>query len=439
MAVGRHVVGTTIGRYDLLRCIGRGATGVVYEGIDRSLGRRVAIKILRWLPPDDVHAARSVTRFLREGRVAARVRHAHVVDVHDFGIEDGRPFLVMELVEGESLAQRLQREGPLSVECVVEIVLPILSAVAELHTAGIVHRDIKPANILLRRGDDFCPKLADFGVSRFDDGSPSITRAGATIGTPAYMAPELILGQAPGSESSDQYAIGVMLYECATGNRPFQGATDYELMGAIVNGAPAPLSLREPRVPKAFDQVVMRALERNPERRFRCVDELAEALLLFASPSASARWRHEFVPEPAPLEWESKTKKARSLGTRPAPQTSRKRRVFIAAVLVTLGATAVATLAAHARAPLVPADDTTLSASTTVDAPAAQTPRAEPAAGPIESSSPPAMGENRARQGRGPRRGLTRTTATFPPPAPPAFIDASPVLGDNGAPILDVP
>src|SRR5579864_1152420 len=197
VAVAMHAfrldAGKTVGRYELVAYLSRGARGMVYEAIDTSLGRRVAVKVLYPWAPDGEHAGRAAERFLREGRVAARVHHAHVVHVYDVGIDEGLPFLVMELVDGESLAEHLRREGKLTLRRAVELFLPILSGAAELHAAGVVHRDIKPANILLARGARPLPKLADFGISRLeDDGTPTITDTGATLGTPEYMAPELI-------------------------------------------------------------------------------------------------------------------------------------------------------------------------------------------------------------------------------------------------------
>ena len=144
--------------------------GIVYEARHRTLGRRVAIKVLHASDPTLPGAEIRAERFLREGRAAASVQHSHVVDVFDFGVDEGVPFLVMELVEGETLAQRIARERRLSLPSLVELMLPVLSAVAELHAANIVHRDLKPANILLarERGGECCPKVADFGVSRID-------------------------------------------------------------------------------------------------------------------------------------------------------------------------------------------------------------------------------------------------------------------------------
>jgi serine/threonine protein kinase len=254
--------GARIGSYRLVRCIGQGGTAVVYEAVHAALGRRVALKILQASrgSPDAASSGKADQRFLREGRAAAQVRHPHVVDVYDFGVADGLSFLVMELVEGESLAQLLRREGKLPLERAVDLLLPIASATAELHAAGIVHRDIKPGNILLARGPTVCPKLADFGVSRFDDGTPGITDSGTLLGTLEYLAPELIRAANAANEWSDQYSLGVTLYECVAGERPFRGASPYQLMRAIVENAPTPLASDDGSPLAAFYRVVLRAL-----------------------------------------------------------------------------------------------------------------------------------------------------------------------------------
>ena len=175
--------GATIERYELLRPLGSGGSGTVFEARDGSIGRHVALKVLH--PREGAaNARRAEARFLREGRIAAQIRHPHVVDVFDVGIDDGVPFLVMELVEGETLADLIARERRLTVAQAVEIVLPIVSATAELHASGVIHRDIKPANVLLPSGRGLCPKLADFGASWCDDDSPPITRPGSPSGTP---------------------------------------------------------------------------------------------------------------------------------------------------------------------------------------------------------------------------------------------------------------
>jgi serine/threonine protein kinase len=287
--------GVSVGRYQLVRLLGEGAGGSVFEAHDAVLSRRVAVKVLRVPLDGGAQAERAQARFLREGRIASRIRHAHVVTMHDFGIHEGVPFLVMEFVDGETLAQRLSREGALPLGRCVDILLPVLSAIAELHATNVVHRDIKPANVLLPRGDELRPKLADFGVSRWLEESAALTRSGGMVGTLEYMAPELTRDGRPATEASDQYALGVLLYECATGRRPFGGSNEYEVMHATLHGELAPPSVHERSLPRAFDDVVLRAMHRDPARRFGSVDQLAEALLPLASETGRTRWSSEFV------------------------------------------------------------------------------------------------------------------------------------------------
>ncbi len=297
--------GAQLGNYELVRAIGSGGMGVVYEARHEALGRRVAIKVLHALAPETPQASVVRERFAREGRAAALVRHAHIVDVFDFGVHDGTPFLVMELVDGESLAERLAREGTLPLVVAVGLILPVLSAVAELHGAGIIHRDLKPGNVLLGRGrnGEACPKVADFGVSRADDDSPGLTASGVVVGTYAYMPPEQARASKTATEHADQYAIGAILYECVTGRAPFQGESPYDLTHAILHERLAPPSERNAYLPSALDAVILRALSREPEARFGCVEDFAAALLPFAEPDVAARWADEFVPsaeEPRP-------------------------------------------------------------------------------------------------------------------------------------------
>jgi eukaryotic-like serine/threonine-protein kinase len=465
--------GMTVGRYHLVRCIGQGASGTVFEAVHRSLGRRVAVKIWHAPPPNTADAEKATRRFFREGRAAARVHHPHVVDVYDVGVEDGVPFLVMELVEGESLAQRLRRETKMSLEGAIEILLPVLSAVAELHAAGIVHRDIKPANILLVRGELFA-KLADFGVSRFDDGSPSITRSGAVIGTPAYMAPELLQGRAPASDRSDVYALGATLYECVTGETPFQGATEYALMHAVVSAAVTPPSARDRSLPEALDAVVLRAMQRDPEARYGSVDELAEALLPFAPPPVATRWRSAFSLPGTRLEWEAD---AAGLRSRRAGDNHRRPRIAgIVPLALVAGAFAGLFAGARmvaARRPASPPSTVRVAAAT--EAPTAFVPAAATAGA---TQAPPAAATEEPGQASGPShdQAAAQTNASTtrirsasdpdrvtlvriqqPTPAashpsmasrlapPPSAGEAEnvsaspPVRGENGAPILDVP
>jgi hypothetical protein len=250
----------------------------VYEGRDRIVDRSVAIKV-RHLPPDGARARRVQTRFLREARAAAQVHHPNVVTLFDSGVDGDLAFLVMELVQGETLAQILKRQGALSVRRTLALLVPLLSGVAELHAHGVIHRDVKPANILLTRDDDARAKLADFGVSRLMDEASSATETGAMLGTLDYMAPEVMLDVHEATEASDQYSLGVVLYECLTGARPFRALAAYELMRAVIHGTPARLSDLAPSLGDEIDRVVLRAMHRDPAQRFSSVDEFSRALL----------------------------------------------------------------------------------------------------------------------------------------------------------------
>jgi serine/threonine-protein kinase len=306
--------GFRVDRYLLLQHLGSGGSGAVYRALDTLRGGHVALKI-RQLPPGGP-APRE--RFVREARAAGEVQHPSVVRVFGYGVEQDRSatgqgdlaFLAMELVEGETLADLLSRDGPLGVRRAIEILLPVFAAVAEIHACGVVHRDIKPANVLLeaaslegggleggikkegikkggvKKGGVKTPpraKLADFGLSRFVEEFSSVTESGVTLGTPQYMAPEVTRYAYEADELSDQYALGVVLYECVTGIKPFRGETAYELMHAVVSGALAAPSEIAAGLPPGFDSVVLRAMSRQPDERFDSVLDFADALLPFMS------------------------------------------------------------------------------------------------------------------------------------------------------------
>jgi len=254
----------------------------VYAATHAELGSAVALKVL-----DTSLAAepRGVQRFMREARALSRLRHQHIVQVVDVGRQDGVPYLVMELLDGMSLAQFLQENGPLSGDAVAEVFLPILSAVALAHEAGVVHRDLKPSNVILARRPPrtLHPVVLDFGISKLEsDDEEALTRSESLLGTVPYMAPELTRGARFASALSDQYALGVMIYECATGKRPFSGNGHYELMHAIVTADVPPPSALRPSLSPELDALVARAMQRAPERRFPSVHALGNALLSLA-------------------------------------------------------------------------------------------------------------------------------------------------------------
>ncbi|HKQ71925.1 MAG TPA: protein kinase [Polyangiaceae bacterium] len=288
---------TRFGLYEVVREIGRGGMGCVYEARHPQLGGRVAIKVL--------HSALTAhplagARFLREAKAAAQIKHQHVVQVFDTGTLDGLPFIVMEFLEGRDLAALLADKGPVPLAGIIEIFLPVISAVHTAHRAGIVHRDLKPANLMITRREPWGthPMVLDFGISKtiHDDVEvSSLTRSESMLGTVPYMAPELTKGAKLANEASDQYAIGVMLYECATGRRPFLGATQYELMHAIVTGAVTPPSSISSAVPPELDAVILRAMNRDPAERFGSLRDLGAALLSLADDGRFALWKGVFV------------------------------------------------------------------------------------------------------------------------------------------------
>jgi eukaryotic-like serine/threonine-protein kinase len=279
------------GRYEVVRRLGRGAMGVVFEVRHEALGTRAAVKVL------DCTDATAVRRILREGRAAAAIRHPHVVTVLDVGTEGDRPYLVMELLEGEDLRERLSRVAPLSVAKTVDWMLPIVSAVAAAHDAGVVHRDLKPSNVLLarRRGGEE-PVVVDFGISKQMDDSAGIATSSQGIpGTVQYMAPEQLRGLQIATPLSDQYALGVLLYECLTGGTPFCSEDQYELMHAIMTAPVVAPRALNPNVSEALDRIVLRAIARDSITRFPSVRALGAALLPFATEEARKKWMPEMA------------------------------------------------------------------------------------------------------------------------------------------------
>jgi serine/threonine-protein kinase len=274
--------------------------GHVYECVHVQLHKRVAIKVLREHLLDDQVI---VQRFLREGRAVCHIDHLHVVAVYELGSDAEAPYLVMELLEGMHLGDKLRSHGPLPLPELVEIMLPVLSAVSAAHAAGIVHRDLKPSNIMLARARDgtIVPKVLDFGTSKLDveDGEQLLTITGALLGTIHYMSPEQTRAPRDVDAKSDQYSLGLMLYECATGRKPFSADSSYELMHAIMTAPVAAPSALNPSLPKAFDQIVQRAMSRLPRERYPSVRALGAALIPFASAGVAQQWSAEFLERPS--------------------------------------------------------------------------------------------------------------------------------------------
>jgi len=295
--------GTMLGRYEIRRQLGRGGMGAVYEAIHTDLRKRVAVKVLS---PALAANEEARQRFLREGEAASRIRHPHVVDVTDVGSVGAVSYLVMEFLEGEDLSNRLAR-GPLSTQEVADVLLPVCAGVSAAHDEGVVHRDLKPENIFLarpRHGGGVQAKVLDFGVSKVSGGKASMALTGtaATFGTPFYMPPEQLRGARQADHRSDQYALGVVLYECLVGRRPFEAENIYAMLRAIGDGDyPLPRTLR-PDLPEDIELIITRAMRLDPEQRFPSVRHFAAALLPFASEMSRVLWSDAFRVEGAAAE-----------------------------------------------------------------------------------------------------------------------------------------
>ena len=277
------------GRHRVVRLIGRGAMGSVYEAIHEDLQKRVAVKTLR----EGTDSPEIRARFVREGRAASRVRHPNAIDVYDVAVEGDVAYLVMEFLEGEDLDHRLQTAVRLSVEETLDVMLPVIAAVATAHDVGVVHRDLKPANIFLAQGPDGPqPKVVDFGISKVfgEEGGLALTASSAILGTPYYLAPEQLEGAKFTDARSDQWALSVILYECLTGRRPFEADSVMSLLWCIGHGEVAPPRSLRPELDPALEAAVLRGLARRPDDRHPSVRALGAALLPFASAEAQARW-----------------------------------------------------------------------------------------------------------------------------------------------------
>jgi serine/threonine-protein kinase len=301
-SVARLESGARLGKYELERRLGAGSMGAVYEAVRAADGARFAIKVLNAeLTTNPVARA----RFLKEADLASRVRHPSIVDIIETGEEAGQVYLVMELLEGEDLARRLQRTGAMPVPELVDILVPVCEAVATAHKGGITHRDLKPANIFLAvRGDGDRPIVLDFGVAK-DDQEPGASEAstqttGVVFGAPMYLAPELVADYKAAGPLSDQYALGVILYEALTGSHPFEADSVPHLLRAIsAANAPSPRERRSD-IPIELDAIVLRAMSADPLARYRNVEDLRRALLPFAS--AAERKAEQKAEENAPAE-----------------------------------------------------------------------------------------------------------------------------------------
>jgi WD40 repeat protein len=306
-----------LGHYDVLEVVGRGGFGVVLKAFDNVLQRVVAVKVMA---PQLAVTASARKRFIREAQAAAAVRDEHVIDIHAVEEVNGLPYLVMEYVNGLSLQERLDRDGPLELKEVLRIAMQTASGLAKAHAQGLVHRDVKPANILLENGVQRV-KITDFGLARAVDDA-SLTQSGLVAGTPMYMAPEQARGE-PVDHRSDLFSLGSVLYAMCTGRPPFRASTALAVLKRVSEDTPRPVREVNPEVPDWLAALIARLHAKAPADRYQSAVEVAEELSLhlvrLQDPAAAAR------------------REARPVAPRPAARPRARRWAAAAAVLLLAG------------------------------------------------------------------------------------------------------
>jgi len=276
------MIGTTLGHYRIVRAMGRGGMGEVYAAEDRRLHRLVALKIL---PPSTAADPERLARFRREAQAIAALNHPNVVTIYSVEEADGTPFLTMELVDGHTLAT-LTPSGGFALHELLKIAVPLVDAVSSAHAQGVVHRDLKPANVMIGAGGRV--KVLDFGLAKLRQdaltaaGAMTMTGGGLTaahdvFGTPAYMSPEQAEGRAV-DHRTDVFSLGIVLYEMATGMRPFRGDTAMAVISSILKDPTPPLLQQRPDLPPDLDRILRRCLAKDPERRYQTAIDLRNEL-----------------------------------------------------------------------------------------------------------------------------------------------------------------
>jgi serine/threonine-protein kinase len=318
-----------LGKYEIKRTLGRGATGVVYEGWDPIIARRVAIKTVK-LPGDaEPETEEALARFRREAQAAGRLTHPNIVAVYDYGETSDLAYIVMEYVDGPPLRTLLDRHERFALADAVRVMQDLLAGLEFSHERGVVHRDIKPANIMLTNGGQ--AKIADFGIARIE--SSSMTQAGTLLGTPAYMSPEQFMGQVVDART-DIYSTGVLLYQLLTGERPFDGSMS-AIMHKALNTEPSAPSKLSVTAPPSFDAVVRRAMAKRPDDRFPSASAFAEAIraaLTHQSEPVVSEGETTLLASPTPQRYPTGT--PRRIEPVAVPARRSLKPIVVAAVLV---------------------------------------------------------------------------------------------------------
>jgi serine/threonine-protein kinase len=423
------------GRYELGAVLGAGGMAQVYAATDLALGRQVAVKVL---DPALARDPEYVARFAREARTAAMLPpHAGIVGIYDSGQDQNAVFLVMELVTGRTVAQQLAAYGPLAPAEACRISLETCEALAVAHGAGLIHRDVKPGNIMLT--DTGAVKVVDFGIARAQAGD-ALTRTGAVIGSPAYMAPEQITGSAVDTRA-DLYALGVVLYEMLTGAPPFTGADNFTVLSRHLNEIPTPLSALRPGIPAELDQAIAVLLAKDPAARPASAEQAAQLLMAAAQACNPGTDRTTLALSPRdahPTRLITPLPESPGPGHRAVPASSplQSRTGLIAAVVI--GALALVGIAIWALLPgsgSTPTADaaaavtgsTAAVASATAASSAAQiTVPTESAASPSPSSSPsPSLTPSTTTASAGPAAAIAELQQTVTAQASAGALDAN--------------
>ncbi len=372
-----------VGNFQLTRLIGQGGMGAVWAAQHAVTKKEVALKFLK---TPDLDSEKILRRFFREARAVSAVRHPNVVAVHDVITHDGLPVMVMDLLEGEDLGARLERQPKMALRRAAQILVPIIDALRVAHHSGVVHRDLKPDNIVLHRRADgqFEPKLIDFGIAKVDakveesTDTNQLTQTGTMMGTPYYMAPEQVFGEKDVDHRADIWSMGVILYECLAGRRPFEGDNFGQLFKAITLSEVPKLSEAAPELPLPVTQAVMAMLVRERAGRVDSLDAILEVL------SAERDGDGSLVAptQPPPSGRAPRTQSALSHTQPPEIPVASRRPLIVGGVLAGVVAIGVGVYALRTPAEPTPA---AVAASATV----ASAPSPEPSESPLEPQVEP--------------------------------------------------